>query len=166
MRLLESKVPPSIDFGRRWFENQSEGTLELALALSDSPQPTVRAFGRNYIAARLESLMQSGLIAYLQDNPNAEMQAFVAAQLKGNPDAAVPEFDKAVLRGRYRARRAKNLVQERRTASAPLPDDKTLLELARGRTPRDSEWALTQLARRAMEGATVEGVEVGELAGI
>jgi hypothetical protein len=166
LKLLESKLPPSIDFGQRWFERQTENNLELALALSDSPQPTVRAFGRTYIAARLESLMQSGLIAYLQDNPNAEMQSFVAAQLKEQPEAAVPEFDRAVLRGRYRARRAKNLVQERRTTSVPLPDDKTLLELARGRTPRDSEWALTQLARRALDGAVVADVEVGKVAGI
>jgi hypothetical protein len=166
LQLLESRLPPSIAFGKKWFENQGENQLNLALALSDSPQPSVRAFGRKYIASRFENLMQNGLIGYLQDNPNAEMQAFVAAQLQEKPELAAPEFDRAVLRSRFRARRAKNLVQERRTASAPLPDDKTLLELARGRTPRDREWALSQLARRALDGSKIEGVEVGEVVGI
>lgn len=166
LRLLESKLPPSIAFGRAWFDRQTGNELELALALCDSPQPGVRLFGREYIAAHLETLAAGGLLAYLQDNPNAEMQAFVAAQLKEKPEAAAPDFDRAVLRSRSRARRAKTLVQERRNVSAPLPDERTLLELARSRTPRDSEWALSQLARRALEGATIEGVEVGERAAI
>jgi hypothetical protein len=141
LRLLESRLVPSIALGRKWFENRGENELELALALADSPQLSVRAFGREFIAARLESLVENGLFAYLQDNPNAEMQAFIAAQLKDKPELAAPAFDRAVLRGRYRARHAKNLIQARRSTSAPLPDDRTLLEIARGRTPRDSDWA-------------------------
>ncbi|PQV63680.1 hypothetical protein B1R32_10919 [Abditibacterium utsteinense] len=166
LQLLESRLPPSIAFAQKWFENRGEKLLELALALSDSPQPSVRAFGREFIAARLENLLANGLIGYLQDNPNAEMQSFVAAQLLEKPELAAPEFDRAVLRSRFRARRAKNLIQERRTQSAPLPDDKTLLEIARGRTPCDAEWALSQLARRALDGAQIEGIEVGETVGI
>jgi len=75
------------------------------------------------------------------------------------------EFDRAVLRGRYRARKAKNLVQKRRTQTEPLPDERTLLELARGRTPRDADWALTQLAKRALE-APVDGVEISGVGAI
>jgi hypothetical protein len=166
LQLLESRLPPSIDFGKNWFQNRGEKELESALALCDSPHASVRQFGREFIASQLEFLLQNGLISYLQDNPNAEMQSFVAAQLKEKPEIAAPEFDRAVLRSRYRARHAKNLIQERRAQSAPLADDQTLLEIARGRTPRDAEWALSQLARRAMEGADISGVEVGETAGI
>lgn len=166
LQLLESRLPPSIDFGQRWFRNRGEGELESALALCDSPQLAVRAFGRDFIAAHFQTLLQSGLIGYLQDNPNAEMQSFVAAQLKEHPELAAPDFDRAVLRSRQRARHAKTLIQERTIQSAPLADDKTLLEIARSRTPRDAEWALGQLARRALAGSAVEGVEVGDLAGI
>jgi hypothetical protein len=161
LTLLDSRLPPSIKFGQDWFLGRGENHLETALALCDSPQLSVRAFGREFIAAHFEVLLQAGLIGYLNENPNSEMQAFVAAQLKEHPQLASPEFDRAVLRSRQRARHAKNLIHERTTQGSPLADDKTLLQIARGRTPRDSEWALAQLARRALEGAQVEGVEVG-----
>ncbi len=166
LQLLESRLPPSIEFGRQWFQNRGENELESALALCDSPQLAVRAIGREFIAAHFETLLQAGLIGYLQENPNAEMQGFVAAQLNQKPELAAPDFDRAVLRSRNRARRAKNLIQARTTQNAPLADTKTLLEIARGRTPRDAEWALSQLARRALDGGAVEGVEVGDLAAI
>ncbi len=166
LQLLESRLPPSIEFGRNWFRNRGENQLESALALCDSPQLAVRAFGREFIAAHLENLLENGLIGYLSDNPNAEMQSFVADQLKERPEIEAPAFDCAVLRSRNRARRAKNLIQMRTTQNAPLADTKTLLEIARGRTPRDAEWALSQLARQIMDGAEVEGVEIGEMAGI
>lgn len=161
LKLLESRLPPSIKFGQDWFLSREENHLETALALCDSPQLSVRAFGRDFIATHFELLLQAGLIGYLNENPNAEMQAFVAAQLKQHPELAAPEFDRAVLRSRQRARHAKNLIHERTMQGPPLADEKTLLQIARGRTPRDAEWALAQLARRVLDGAQIDGVEVG-----
>ena len=85
------------------------------------------------------------------------------------PPAARPvetaQFDRDVLRGRNRARRAKEAVKARQTFD-PTIDVETLLSLARGAgTPRDAEWALGQLARRALAGETIEGFALDGVAG-
>ena len=165
LRLLESDLRDAMDAARGWFESREENIANLALALCDSPRLRVREYGRAFVSARLDALLGDGLLEKLEENPNAEMQGFVADLLLKREDAEPLEFDRAVLRGRNRARRAKNLVQVRRAEGAPLPDDATLLELARGKTPRDAQWALEQLARRAMKGEVV-GVEVGGVGAI
>ena len=170
LRLLESDLRDAMDAAKNWFDSRGENIANLALALCDSPRLRVREYGREFVIARLDALLGDGLLEKLEENPNAEMQSFVAALLlnrnaqNGETDEPLP-FDRAVLRGRNRARRAKNLVQTRRTRDAPLPDDATLLELARGKTPRDAEWALQQLARRALD-ASVAGIEVGGVGAI
>ena len=167
LRLLESDLRDAMEAAKSWFETRGENIANLALALCDSPRLPVREYGREFVGARLEALLADGLLPKLEENPNAEMQAFVAGLLLergAESDEQPVEFDRAVLRGRNRARRAKSLVQQRRL-EAPLPDDATLLELARGKTPRDAQWALMQLARRAMDGE-VEGVEVSGVGAI
>lgn len=166
LRLLESDLRDAMDAAKNWFDSRSENIAALALALCDSPRLRVREFGREWVAARLDALIGDGFLPKLEENPNAEMQAFVAKLLLEREVETQPvAFDRAVLRGRNRARHAKNLVQARRKTDAPLPDDATLLELARGKTPRDAEWAMQQLARRALE-SRVEGVEVGGIGAI
>ena len=160
LRLLESDLRDAMDAAKNWFESRAENIANLALALCDSPRLRVREYGREFVGARLDDLLGDGLLAKLEENPNAEMQGFVAnLLLEREVETAPIEFDRAVLRGRNRARRAKNLVQARHMEGAALPDDATLLELARGKTPRDAEWALQQLARRALENE-IAGVEV------
>ena len=165
LRLLESDLRDAMDAAKNWFDSRTENLAHLALALCDSPRLRVREFGREFTQARLDELLGDGLLEKLEENPNAEMQGFVAQLLLTRENAEPLEFDRAVLRGRNRARRAKNLVQTRRAQGAPLPDDATLLELARGKTPRDAQWALEQLARRAMENE-IAGVEVGGVGAI
>ncbi len=166
LRLLESDLRDAMDAAKVWFESREENIANLALALCDSPRLRARQYGREFVGARLDDLIGDGLLAKLEENPNAEMQGFVAnLLLERDAETAPIEFDRAVLRGRNRARRAKNLVQTRRSQSAPLPDDATLLELARGKTPRDAEWALQQLARRALE-SEIAGVEVSGVGAI
>ena len=167
LRLLESDLRDAMEAAKNWFNSREENIANLALALCDSPRLRVREYGREFIGARLDALLGDGLLEKLEENPNAEMQGFVADLLlkRENVEAQPLEFDRAVLRGRNRARRAKNLVQTRRAQGAALPDDATLLELARGKTPRDASWALEQLARRALEGE-VAGVEVGGVGAI
>ncbi len=73
--------------------------------------------------------------------------------------AQAPAFDRQVLRARNQGRKAKELVKRRLDAETSQ-DIPLLLELARGRSSRDAEWALGQLARLAVAGVEIEGVEV------
>lgn len=165
LRLLESRLPEPMRAAREWFEqtatSQPERAAALALSLLDSPLGEAREIGRAFVAERLDALIEAGLLDSLLENPNAEVQAFVAQLLleRGPQLAETREFDRAVLRGRDRARRAKTLVQTRRSGGEALPDAQTLLELARGKTPRDADWAWTQLALLA-QNEPVEGVEI------
>jgi len=165
MRLLESRLPEPMRVARAWFEqtatSEPQRAVSLALSLLDSPQEPARQIGREFAASRLNSLLEGGLLAALLENPNAEVQTFVAQLLleRRSTTLETRDFDRTVLRGRDRARRAKTLVQTRRAQSETLPDAPTLLELARGKTPRDADWAWTQLARLA-QNESVEGVEV------
>jgi len=149
------------------------------LALCDSPEKSVRAYGREFVERRLSTLPRDLLLRRLFENPDPAMQAFVASLLlkEGNDTATTPEFDEAVLRARGRGRRAKELVKQRigqqrtnalaagttaagTTAAGTTADVATLLEMARSCTPRDAEWALSQLARLAAQGREIEGFTV------
>ena len=114
LRLLESDLRDAMDAAKIWFESREENIADLALALCDSPRLRVRAYGREFVSARLDDLLGDGLLAKLEENPNAEMQGFVASLLLEREALTAPlEFDRAVLRGHNRARRAKTLVQTR-----------------------------------------------------
>ena len=89
------------------------------------------------------------------------MESFLAARLlkTGERFAQSPTFDRQVLRSRNQGRAAKELVK-RRLDTETSQDVPLLLELARGRSSRDAEWALGQLARLAVAGVQIEGIEV------
>jgi hypothetical protein len=182
LRLIESGLPPSIAVGKQFFEAEPRGgphEAEYALALCDSPRGEVRAWGQDYIAQRATTLASSELLHSLTANPNSEMQAFLAERLllDAPSDVNAVPFDRAVLRTRGKGRRAKELVKKRldrdaiRMAKQPEDNDgnvqgpnvldtDALLELARSRSPRDAEWALMQLARRAVAGEVIKGIDV------
>jgi len=158
LRLLECEIPACVAVGRQWFATPSVAHL---LALCDSPVASVRAWGREQVLARRAQLDTDALCKALFEHDAPDMQAF-AAVLAGELPA--PDFDRTVLRTRHKARRAKEQVkqrQERATPSAQV-DLATLLALARGTgTPRDAEWALSQLAKRALAGEKIDGLEIG-----
>ncbi len=165
LRLIESNLPPAMELAQEWFQKTETGIeaeTELALALCDSPQAAVRAWGRNFVTQRADRLLNSALLKNLSESGDAYNQAFVAQQLekrRANFDTA--EFDKAVLKSRGRARQAKNAVQKRLSHELDSSMNvEALLELARGRVPRDREWALQQLARLAQNGTNIDGVEL------
>lgn len=166
LRLLEAELPDCIAAGRKFFESLPPGADDeqnYALALCDSPGYAARGFGREFIEARRETLFNGDLLAKLAQHSSPDMQAWLAEKLLQNaaPAQATAPFDRAILRARGRARKAKNLVQARHENHAEAaPDNATLLELARGRTKRDADWALRQLAQKAMSGEKIEGVEV------
>ena len=165
LRLIESTLPPAMELAQEWFretENGSEAETERAIALCDSPQAEVRAWGRDFVARRADTLLNAALLEKLSEGGDAQNQAFVAQQLQETgAKFDTSEFDSAVLKSRGRARHAKNAVQNRLAQASDTPMSTTaLLELARGRVPRDREWALQQLARLAQNGAEIEGVEL------
>ena len=160
--LLESEVPASIEAGKGWFnQTPTPDLLTRALALCDSPVASVRAIGREFVTEQRENLPMEELSHALVEHSDPQMQTFVA-RLLGNEPA--PQFDREVLRTRNQSREAKEAVktrQERMTTDTGAVDTATLLALARGAsTPRDSDWALTQLVRRAMAGETIEGLTI------
>jgi hypothetical protein len=168
--LLESEVPASIAAGRRWFTETAEpGLLARALALCDSPVASVRAIGRDVITNSAEQMPMSELASALVEHPDPQMQAFVALLLGRTP---APDFDREILRVRGKSRRAKEVVKRRQDAIQSVSadgavDTATLLALARSAsTPRDSDWALTQLVRRAMAGEAIEGLTIEGAAAI
>jgi hypothetical protein len=162
LRLLESKLPPAMNLARDWFKNSTtENEAEYALALCDSPDLDVQNIGREFVLARRERLLSGETLQRLAENTSAPMQAWVAAQLKQtNETVSTVEFDRTVLRARGRNRKAKELVKARLdTAPAEIAPE-ALLELARGRTSRDREWALQQLAMQSLAGQAIDGVEL------
>jgi len=170
LRLLESAVPPAMDAGRAFFTAvppRAPETLEHALALSDSPDRATRAYGREYIEARRDSLPLDELVLRLSEHSDPEMHRFLAEILCRAPGlgAAVREFDRGVLRARNRGRKAKEQVKARLDRTG-APDTAFLLDLARSGTPRDAEWALGQLARLAADGQPVEGVTLEGVVGV
>ena len=168
LRLLEAELPDCIQAGRKFFEGVPTGSADeqdYALALCDSPGYAAREYGREFIEARRESLFKGDLLARLTQHSSPDMQAWLAERLLENPapSEATQTFDKAVLRARGRARQAKNLVQarqEKANAEQAKIETATLLEIARSRTPRDADWALRQLAERALAGEKIDGVEL------
>jgi hypothetical protein len=170
LRLIESGLPGSVEAGRVFFEAPPLGAseaLEYGLALCDSPEPAVRAYGREYVLRRWDRLPQAELIGQLAEHSDPVMQEFVARLISDHPQVctAPGEFDRAVLRATDRGRRAKELVKRRR--EHPSPEEiPLLLEIARGRTGRDAEWAWMQLARLALDGHEVEGFRLEGTAGV
>ncbi len=166
LRFLEADLPECIASGRKFFEALPIGAddeMDYALALCDSPGYAARGFGREFIESRRQTLFSGALLARLAQHSSPDMQAWLAEKLLDNaaPTQATQPFDRAVLRARGRARKAKNLVQTRHESkNEPAPDTATLLEIARSRTRRDADWALRQLAQKALSGEKIEGVEV------
>jgi hypothetical protein len=164
LRLMESELPAAVALGHEYVTSSygSEGDeLDVILALCDSPRASVRAYGRETLEARWTALPQDLLLNRLAESPDPAMQAYLAGKmLRGaEPFAQAATFDRQVLRGRDRARRAKELVKQRLDRE-PSHDIPLLMEMARGRSARDAEWALGQLARLALEGAEIPGFAV------
>ena len=170
LRLLESSLPASADIGGAFFTSlppADPAVRGYALALCDSPIASVRALGRTFVSERWDTLPREDLLRALFENSHPDMQAFVAELLALSParPAESAQFDGEVLRARHTARWAKEQVKARQSAE-PTVDVPTLLALARSRTPRDSEWALGQLARLALAGQEIEGFSLSGVAGV
>ncbi|MGC4042355.1 MAG: hypothetical protein QM758_00945 [Armatimonas sp.] len=162
LHLLESEVPDAIKLGAGYFDNLPPGGLDeygAALALCDSPARSVRARGREFVTARQATLPAEQILTSLLEHDDPEMQDFVA---ETGAEIDAPAFDAAVLKTRRRARRAKEKIKARQEAR-PTMDTAALLVLARQKTsPKDAEWALSQLVKRALAGEVIDGMEIAQ----
>jgi hypothetical protein len=162
LRLMESGLPQPFALGREYFESAARDTndeQEHALALCDSPNAAVQNYGREFISRRASTLLRGDTLQKLTEHFEPQMQAWVAGQLQNFPDVDAREFDRTLLKTKGRARLAKEKVKTRlaSTSSADV-DASVLIEMARGSLARDREWALQQLASRALAGEEISGV--------
>lgn len=170
LRLMEAGLPQPFELAKSWFETHEElDVADRALALCDSPDARVRAFGREFLEAHAEQVLDAKLLKKLSENADPMMQAWLAEHLlKDAASVDVSAFDQSILKTRGRARRAKEAVKARRDVTKTTvieysnDDIATLLDVARGRTLRDKEWALQQLAQVALNGREVEGVALNQ----
>lgn len=163
LRLLESRQPEAMAVAREMALDPARAEpLGLAVAAIDSPDPQARALGWE-VATRRGDVAPADLVARLAEHPDPGVQGEVARLATEHGIPLPPAFARAVARGRNRARRAKSVVQ--RSAAGAL-DAPTLLEIARGATPQDAEWALAELARRVLAGETIDGVAIDGVAGV
>jgi hypothetical protein len=181
LRLLESGLPQSIEKGKQFFEAVPSGKeLDYALAICDSPDKNVQAYGREYLAQHKDVLPVAELTRRLAEHPDPLIQEIVAQTLLEQPQLAagseITEFDRAVLRRHDKGRRVKEMVKKQVSSSefrVPSSNSSSsqletrnselgtaLVELAQGRTKRDAEWAWQELTRRALAGEKIEGFEV------
>ncbi len=164
LRLMESGLPQPFEMAKSWFNtNDQLDLVDRALALCDSPNASVRAFGREFLEAHRDGVLDAKLLKKLSENADPIMQAWLAEHLlKDVTSVEVSAFDQSVLKTRGRARRAKEAVKTRRGTTIEYSNDeiKSLLDVARGRTKRDKEWALQQLAQVALPGREIEGLVV------
>lgn len=190
LRLLESGLPQPIAKAKEYFESVTAydpRELEYCLVICDSPDRNAQAYGREYLQKRLARLPLAQLVGKLAEHPDPFIQEMVANILVEKPhvenEPKVAEFDAAVLRARDKGRRAKELVKKRfnqprisstapnlkensQRPSRPDLDPGLLIEMARGRTPRDAEWAWQQLVQLALAGEKIEGFEVHKVEGV
>jgi hypothetical protein len=170
LRLLESGLPAAAEAGRTFFEALPPGDSderEYALALCDSPEPAVRAYGREYVRQRWDTLPREDLLRHLSEHADPLVQEFVARILLDDRElaAAAGGFDRTVLRTPDRSRRAKELVK-RRLAKLTPEEIPLLLEMARSRTGHDAEWAWSRLAQLALDGHEIDGFTLDGTAGV
>ena len=164
LRLLESELSAPVEAGKAFFDAVPAGDpreVEAVTALCDSPKSSVRAWGRQVLETRWNHLPHEELFNRLSENTDPAMEAFLAGKMLKTDVAfaLAPAFDRQVLRSRDKGRKAKELVKQRLSADTSH-DIPLLLEVARSRSQRDAEWALGQLARLALEGVEVEGLEL------
>ena len=165
LRLVEAELPDTVEAGKGYFENiEAAREMEVAVALCDSPQRSVRQYGLRYVEARRDRLDSSALFVRLSESPDPAVQMWVAQNLRAGDAPHADVFDRAVLRQRDTGRKAKEAVKKQK-ANEPAPDVSLLLELARGRTQSDADWALQELAKLALNGTEIPGVTLDGAAG-
>ncbi len=160
MRLLESGLPDAMRVALARLDDgvADASPADVALALLDSPVKAVQQIGRAYLDRHRDTIDARTVARAIAEHPDPGMQA-VAAEALVAAGELDERFAARTLRAPRGSRRAKETVK-RSEASHPTTAAATLVDVARGRTRRDAEWALEQLARRAAAGESIAGVTI------
>ena len=176
--LGESGMPAALAAAERYVVSikDREVLTKSIVTICDSGAAATRAIGLRFIESFGDRLDMNAVIAALTEHSEPDVTALVAKYALSGVAvrrAALENFDNRVLRTRRVGRQAKELVKNRLAIKQPEGavsividqerDDgriQALLDMARGLSLRDREWALQQLARLVLEGRSVPQVQV------
>jgi hypothetical protein len=176
--LAESGMPAAVAAAERYIASikDSSALTKAVITVCDSGVGTTRAIGLKLIEREPDRLDLNALLVALTEHTSPDITAvvarFAAVGLAIKRDA-LDKFDNRVLKTRRVGRKAKELVMNRLGASAPegtvsvgshqKSDEQriqALIDMARGSSLRDRDWALQQLARLVLDGHPVSDVQV------
>lgn len=169
--LAESGVPQAVAAARNYLVSLTDvdAFRDAVQACLASTLPHMRELGEQVLCGRLRQSGDLTLLVALgkSDTPRIlELVAQRAVDLEPAEGDRLSGFDHRVMAASGGSRRAKEAVKERLdglTAENGLASPErinTLLEIARGNTLRDREWALRKLAELALAGVEIDGLEV------
>jgi hypothetical protein len=176
--LAESGMPAAVTAAERYITSikDQSALTKAVIAVCDSGASTTRHLGLRFIEHQPGRLDLNELLAALAEHTSPDVTAIVARFATSGiaiKRDALDKFDNRVLRTRRTGRKAKELVKSRLRTLAPavaLPiataqkiDDhrmQVLVDMARGSSLRDRDWALQQLARLALDGHAIPQVQV------
>jgi hypothetical protein len=171
--LAESGMPAAVAAAQRYIAAIKDRALltKAVIAVCDSGVGVARTIGLRVIERQPERLDLNALLDALSEHTSPDITATVARFAASGitfKREALDQFDNRVLRTRRTGRNAKELVKSRlamATLGDAVPIDtrqkiddrrlQALIDMARGSSLRDRDWALQQLARLALEGHSV-----------
>jgi hypothetical protein len=176
--LAESGMPAAIASAERYIGSIKDRSAltKAVITVVDSGLMATRAIGLGLIERHPERLDLNVLMAALAEHTSPDVTAtvarFAASGIAIRRDA-LDQFDNRVLKTRRVGRKAKDLVKSRLETLVPKAavaigahqkvDDRriqALVDMARGSTLRDRDWALQQMARLALDGHPIPQVQV------
>lgn len=174
--LAESGMPAAVAAAERYVASIKDRSAltKAVITVCDSGASSTRAVGLRFIESHLDRLDLNALLVALAEHTSPDVTAahFAASGIEVKRDA-LDQFDNRVLRTRRTGRTAKELVKRRLERPAPdaaisigsnqTVDDRriqSLVDMARGSSLRDRDWALQQLARLALDGHAIPQVQV------
>jgi hypothetical protein len=176
--LAESGMPAAVAAAERYVASIKDGAefTKAVITICDSGSAPTRAIGLRFIGQQRDRLDLNALLVALAEHTAPDVTATVADLVASGIAVkrdALERFDDRVLRTRRAGRLAKELVKRRLEKRVPdaavaidtkqAVDDRriqALVDMARGSSLRDRDWALQQLARLALDGHHIPGVRV------
>lgn len=176
--LAESGMPAALAAAERYIASIKDrtGFTKAVITVCDSGAISARAIGLRFIEDQRDRLDLNALLVALVEHTSSDVTAvmanFAASGVAVNRDA-LDQFDNRILRTRRTGRKAKELVKRRLETLVPdaatsvganhTVDDRriqALVDMARGSSLRDRDWALQQLARLALDGHPIPQLQV------